>query len=82
MMGDLIDRDALGVGPANPNVFKSSAYADGWNALLRMRRECCQKECCVAIPMVCQFRKMDIAIDGSERRTNDEPPRPLEIILA
>ncbi len=35
-MGDLIDRDALGVGPANPNVFKRSAYADGWNALLRI----------------------------------------------
>ena len=35
-MGDLIDRDALGVGPANPNVFKSSAYADGWNVLLRI----------------------------------------------
>lgn len=36
MMGDLIDRDALGVGPANPKVFKNTAYADGWNALLRI----------------------------------------------
>lgn len=35
-MSDLIDRDALGIGPANPNVFKSSAYADGWNALLKI----------------------------------------------
>lgn len=35
-MGDLIDRDVLGVGLANPNVFKDSAYADGWNALLRI----------------------------------------------
>lgn len=36
VMGDLIDRDALGVGPANPEVFKNTAYADGWNALLRI----------------------------------------------
>ena len=35
-MGDLIERDALGVGPANPEVFKNPAYADGWNALLRI----------------------------------------------
>ena len=35
-MGDLIDRDTLGVGPANPEVFKNTAYADGWNALLRI----------------------------------------------
>lgn len=35
-MGDLIDRDALGVGPANPEVFQNTAYADGWNALLRI----------------------------------------------
>ena len=35
-MGDMIDRDALGVGPANPEVFKNAAYADGWNALLRI----------------------------------------------
>lgn len=35
-MKDLIDRDALGVGPANPEVFKNTAYADGWNALLRI----------------------------------------------
>lgn len=35
-MGDLIDRDAPGVGPANPKVFKNTAYADGWNALLKI----------------------------------------------
>ena len=35
-MGDLIDRDALGVGPANPKVFENPAYADGWNALLKI----------------------------------------------
>lgn len=35
-MGDLIDRDALGVGPANPKVFENPAYAAGWNALLRI----------------------------------------------
>lgn len=35
-MGDLIDRDALGVGPANPKVFENPAYAAGWNALLKI----------------------------------------------
>lgn len=39
MMGDLIDRDALGVGPANPKVFKNTAYADGWNALLKIIKQ-------------------------------------------
>lgn len=38
-MDDLIDRDALGVGPANQNVFKNSAYADGWNALLKIIKQ-------------------------------------------
>ena len=38
-MGDLIDRDALGVGPANPKVFKNTAYADGWNALLKIIKQ-------------------------------------------
>lgn len=48
-MGDLIDRDALGVGPANPNVFKHSAYADGWNALLKIIK---QAPVIVAAPVV------------------------------
>ena len=39
VMGDLIDRDALGVGPANPEVFLNTAYADGWNALLRIIKQ-------------------------------------------
>ena len=39
VMGDLIDRDALGVGPANPEVFKNTAYADGWNALLKIIKQ-------------------------------------------
>lgn len=38
-MGDLIDRDALGVGPANPEVFKNTAYADGWNALIKIIKQ-------------------------------------------
>lgn len=38
-MGDLIDLDALGVGPANPEVFKNTAYADGWNALLKIIKQ-------------------------------------------
>lgn len=38
-MGDLIERDALGVGPANPEVFKNTAYADGWNALLKIIKQ-------------------------------------------
>lgn len=38
-MGDLIDREALGVGPANPEVFVNPAYADGWNALLKIIKQ-------------------------------------------
>ena len=30
----LIDADALGVGPCNPDVFKHPEYAHGWNSLL------------------------------------------------
>lgn len=39
VIGDLIDRDALGVGPANPEVFQNTAYADGWNALLKIIKQ-------------------------------------------
>lgn len=30
----LIDADALGIGRANPDVFKEKAYAWGWNAAI------------------------------------------------
>ena len=33
-MGDLIDRQALGVGKCNPEVFNNKGYAEGWNALI------------------------------------------------
>lgn len=63
-MGDLIDRDALGVGPANPEVFQNTAYADGWNALLRIINQApvvdaapvVRCECCVYGE---QYKRMD-----------------------
>ena len=33
-MADLIDRAALGIGKANPNVFEKPEYADGWNSAI------------------------------------------------
>lgn len=35
-MADLIDRDALGIGKANPNVFEKPEYADGWNSAVKI----------------------------------------------
>ena len=31
-MSRYIDKDALGIGRANPEVFENKAYADGWNS--------------------------------------------------
>lgn len=33
-MADLIDRAALGIGKANPNIFEKPEYADGWNSVI------------------------------------------------
>lgn len=38
-MSEYIDRNALDVGPANPEVFVNPAYADGWNALLKIIKQ-------------------------------------------
>lgn len=32
--------DALGIGPANPDVFQDKAYADGWNAAIKILDNC------------------------------------------
>ena len=32
----LIDLNALGIGKCNPNVFENRAYADGWNAAIKV----------------------------------------------
>lgn len=38
-MADLIDRAALGIGKANPNVFEKPEYADGWNSAVKIVQE-------------------------------------------
>lgn len=32
----LIDVNALGIGPANPDAFQEKSYANGWNAVVKM----------------------------------------------
>lgn len=32
----LIDLNALGIGKCNPDVFENRAYADGWNAAIKV----------------------------------------------
>lgn len=64
VMGDLIDRDALGVGPANPEVFKNTAYADGWNALLRIINQAPVVDAAQVVRCKCcvygeQYKRMD-----------------------
>ena len=35
-MSQFVGIDALGIGPANPDVFQDKAYADGWNAVIKI----------------------------------------------
>ena len=39
-MSRFVDIDALGIGPANPDVFRDRAYANGWNAAIKMLDNC------------------------------------------
>lgn len=59
-MGDLIDRDTLGVGPANPEVFKNTAYADGWNALLRIINQAPAVDAAPVVHTPCGMDEKDI----------------------
>ena len=38
-MVDLIDREAIGVGEAKPELFQNRAFADGWNTLMGIIRK-------------------------------------------
>lgn len=35
-MADYIDREALGIGECNRDVFENKGYADGWNNAIKM----------------------------------------------
>ena len=39
-MSRYVDIDTLGIGPANPDVFRDRAYADGWNAAIKILDNC------------------------------------------
>lgn len=39
-MSRFVGIDALGIGPANPDVFQDKAYADGWNAVIKILDNC------------------------------------------
>lgn len=35
-MAEYIEREALGIGKCNPDVFENKAYADGWNSAIEI----------------------------------------------
>lgn len=38
-MSDYIDRDELGIGLCNRDIFENKGYADGWNAAVKILKE-------------------------------------------